>query len=306
MEKLEYMRDINVIAGISNGYYFIIKPNPQQNTSTLQINIKDNVSWGLKDFLKDLYKEHKGIGRRYTAPKTSILIPIHLKEIDMDLEFPVIIDSITEFLNEKGAVQVSAISGQEHDLDVYRINDNVEIMSSSEFSEQSQKEESFYNNKGNPILGYLGAIGGIAIGVIAWVVISVNFNYIVGLIGLLMVFLGYKGYEKFGGRLTRTAVIMIFLLSIAGVIIAEVVSTTIALGNVFNELGYSITFWESLTELFPFAMSDSEIAVEVYKNIGFGLLFTVLAGFGVARQSFQETKRDFLAYQVFRQDATFE
>lgn len=82
-----------------------------------------------------------------------------------------------------------------------------------------------WEKKENLPLGLIGAVIGILLGSVLWVLIG-QIGFIAGIAGYAIVFCGMKGYQLLGKKLSKTGIIICIVLSFLAIIGAEVVSFT--------------------------------------------------------------------------------
>jgi NADH:ubiquinone oxidoreductase subunit 6 (subunit J) len=83
-------------------------------------------------------------------------------------------------------------------------------------------------------LGILGAIIGAVLGGILWVIVG-RMGYIAGICGFAVILLAMKGYKLLGKKLSRKAMVLIIIISLAVLFAANYVSYTWTLVDAINK-----------------------------------------------------------------------
>ena len=112
-----------------------------------------------------------------------------------------------------------------------------------------------WEKKENLPLGLIGAVIGILLGSVLWVLIG-QIGFIAGIAGYAIVFCGMKGYQLLGKKLSKTGIIICIVLSFLAIIGAEVVSLGITAYRELSEY-YSLTLGESFS-LLPELLKEPE------------------------------------------------
>lgn len=126
--------------------------------------------------------------------------------------------------------------------------------------------------KNNYIKGLLGAIVGALIGSILWVVVY-QLGIIAAICGMAIALCSIKGYILLGGKVNLIGIIMVIVVILASVFLAEFTGLAI---SVSRELGISIS---DALDFMSIALKDSEVKMEVIKELIIGYVFTI-AGVG--------------------------
>lgn len=155
-------------------------------------------------------------------------------------------------------------------------------LSEAENSLEQRKEE-YKSVENNYPRGILGAVLGALVGSIAWVVIGM-LGYVAGIGGLAISFCAIKGYTMMKGKITKLAVVLICLISIAVMVLAQFLTYDIAVYNAYAKAGSPIPFGTVLQHTFEIPFMNSDIQAEFTKNTLIGLVFLALGAFSIIRQ----------------------
>lgn len=138
-------------------------------------------------------------------------------------------------------------------------------------------------------LGLLGALLGAALGAIAWALV-LNLGYVASVVGLLIGWLAYKGYDLLHGKQGKGKVPVLILAVIFGVVLGTFASDAFTLVEMITggELpGMSLT---EIPQIIAILMAeDAEYRGAVLGNCAMGLLFAALGVWGILRQAGKET-----------------
>lgn len=139
--------------------------------------------------------------------------------------------------------------------------------------------------KENPLLGIIGALIGVLIGSVLWVVIG-QLGFIAGIAGFAIVFGGMKGYELLGGRLSKFGILICILLSCLTIVGAEFLSIGIV---VYQELGkmYEITVGDAF-KLIPELMKEPEMVGGVAKDLIVGFALAIWASYANIKSAWRQ------------------
>lgn len=140
----------------------------------------------------------------------------------------------------------------------------------------------------NYLRGTLGAVLGALAGSIAWVVIGL-LGYVAAIGGIAISFCAAKGYALLKGKITKPAILIICVVSIVVMVFAEFISYDIA---IYNEVAktYSVGFFQVSQFTFEYILQDSEASGEFMRNCLLGLLFLALGSYSIIKPLFAAAK----------------
>lgn len=130
--------------------------------------------------------------------------------------------------------------------------------------------------KENVLLGMIGAIFGVLIGSVLWIVIG-QVGFIAGIAGFAIVFCGMKGYEILGGRVSKKGIVICIILSCLVVLGAEFISIAIVIYRELNKM-YDITFAEAISWL-PEFIQEPEVVGGIVKDLAVGYALAIWASY---------------------------
>ena len=140
--------------------------------------------------------------------------------------------------------------------------------------------------KENLPLGLIGAVIGILLGSVLWVLIG-QIGFIAGIAGYAIVFCGMKGYQLLGKKLSKTGIIICIVLSFLAIIGAEVVSLGITAYRELSEY-YSLTLGESFS-LLPELLKEPELVGAVAKDLAIGYILSIWASYSSVKNTWRQT-----------------
>lgn len=130
--------------------------------------------------------------------------------------------------------------------------------------------------------GILGALLGALLGGAIWVGIGL-LGYIAAIAGTAISFFAVKGYTLLGGKLNRTAVVLICLICVAVFALAQfATSDALLIRDLINE-GYEPNYGEIFKATFEIPFFDEDTTSAFIKDSLLGLVFMVLGSWGTLR-----------------------
>ena len=133
-------------------------------------------------------------------------------------------------------------------------------------------------------LGVIGAIIGVLLGTILWVVIS-QVGFIAGIAGYAIVYCGMKGYHILGRKLSKGGIVIFIILSLLAIFGAEMISLAI---SAYTELHVSIG---EAFGLIPDLMGEPELVGIVVKDLAVGYILSIWASYSSIKSVWKETGR---------------
>ena len=154
--------------------------------------------------------------------------------------------------------------------------------------QRAEMENDIYKNEEKKLgRGILGALLGAAAGGVVWA-IAYYFGWFFALIGVLIAFLAKKGYELLGGKVCKAKTVIVLLSTVFGAVFGQVLGefAAIAMGIMGTE--YTII---DIPFLYLYILQNEPSALETtLANLGMGLLFALLGGYGILRKTHSEDK----------------
>ena len=159
----------------------------------------------------------------------------------------------------------------------------------SGLGQRAEMEKEVYENEEKNLgKGILGALLGAVAGGIVWAV-AYYFGWFFALIGVLIAFLAKKGYELLGGKVCKAKTIIVLVATAFGAIFGQVAGDFVAIGIEILDMGYTVL---DIPFFYAYILAeDSEALTATLTNLGLGLLFAMLGGFGILRKTHSEDKK---------------
>lgn len=137
----------------------------------------------------------------------------------------------------------------------------------------------------NYLRGVIGAVLGALLGSIAWVVIGL-LGYLAAIGGIAISFCAIKGYQLMKGKITKLSILIICVVSIAVMVLAQFITWDIIFYNEMANAGNPVEFGLVLQHTFELPFIDSEIQAAFIKDCLLGLLFLVLGSYPIIKPIF--------------------
>ncbi|CAM3461707.1 hypothetical protein G7061_00465 [Erysipelothrix sp. HDW6B] len=299
MNKTEFIQDLGVIVGSKNDIYFIIQYDAKKRLNTLQINVGDEENGAFLDFLAGYRDFHPGIGSRieFQGNISRLYIPLDFSQIDQENELDQILEAITLELATRRYIQRCGVSGRTDNLAIYRLDNNVEILNAEVYNQRVRDfEENRNSGSERSPLAYIGALGGVLLGMALWVIVGL-IGFIVGIIGAVMILAGIKGYQMFGGKKSKQSIIIIAIMSVLGIVLAEYISISISYYQAINGL---IPYQYILFDIMPTLIQEPEIIRIMLFDISFGILLSLLSTWSLIKEEIKSVENPTIYYEVYR------
>ena len=140
--------------------------------------------------------------------------------------------------------------------------------------------------KENVLLGIIGAVVGVLLGSVLWVVLG-QVGFIAGIAGYAIVFCGMKGYGILGKRLSKLGIVICVVLSLLAILGAEFVS----LGFIFySELDkmYDMVSLGDAFRLLPEVLHEPELVGEIIKELAIGYILAIWASYSSVKNIWKQ------------------
>ncbi|MDL2273363.1 hypothetical protein LJC34_02255 [Oscillospiraceae bacterium OttesenSCG-928-G22] len=215
-----YDKARNVAYGQMSGFQFTIAPhNKTEYLITFSaMNDDAQAEAALSEYLATFANERPHIIlARYQA--RIISIGMKTQRAGTPEALSGILSDITAYLNANYFKNACKSCGEARPLHLYSIHGKVEYMCDHCFTEAQERPEN-KKRRGNVFTGILGGLIFSLAGVALWVIIY-QLGFIAGIAGVAMMGLVVKGYELFGGNMSRGAAFLCFLLSLVMILVAH-------------------------------------------------------------------------------------
>lgn len=194
---------------------------------------------------------------------------------------------ITAYCNDNGLAICCEACDTPYDLSLYVIDGVSHVLCPACYANVSDRIRQNMNEKkkggnGNVVGGIVGAFLGALIGVVLWVLIY-QLGYISAIGGAVMIICAMKGYEMLGGKLNTTGIIISCVLSVVMLLLAEQISLSIEIFNIYQEY-YEITFFDAFRAA-PAFLEEPEIRTAVIGDVAIGYILMAVGAWGTVRQA---------------------
>ncbi len=142
-------------------------------------------------------------------------------------------------------------------------------------------------NPARMFTGIVGAILGILIGMVLWVVVY-QLGFIASIVGIVMTVCAFKGFELLGGGYIPTlGIIICLVMEVVAIFLAHNIAISISITSEFSEISFQTAF----QKLIPQIMVDSELAVDYWKDLLFGYGLALLGIIPMVRERMTQRKQ---------------
>ncbi|MFZ2539161.1 MAG: hypothetical protein WAX04_09715 [Oscillospiraceae bacterium] len=268
--------------GRYNGYSVVVTFDQSKHCYYINASVKAN-----ENFTPQSFADYAQNLKAQIKPVTIAVLQDNRISINMSMKSfaaknmenaRAVIESLTGYLSQNRYINCCGQCGTECNVNLYGINSSVhhlcdtcynEIINSLEENKQALKAK-----KGNIITGIVGALLGSLLGVILWVLIA-QLGYISAIGGLAIAVCAFKGYEMFGGKLNVVGVIVCCFV----VLLMVYFATSLSLGlDAYNEfkIDYDVTFFDCY-KLIPSLLADSsELKSAFIFDLAIGYLLSLI------------------------------
>ena len=153
-----------------------------------------------------------------------------------------IIGLITNQLHSCDMHSCCEYCGNTGELAVVSVDKKPKVLCSKCFVETKNGNIDKFNykqEKGNVVLGVIGAIIGTALGGMLWILLS-QIGIIASIVGFVIIFLGIKGYSLLAGNISKGGIIFCIVLACLTIPFSEISSLAISVFMSSRQYGISI------------------------------------------------------------------
>lgn len=159
------------------------------------------------------------------------------------------------------------------------------MQSQAEAEEQRMEEE----DEGTYGKGFVGAMIGGLLGAIVWAIV-LYIGYFAAIVGVLIGFLAYKGYEKAHGKHGKGKVAILLLVGLLSVVIGNFGSDVITIVTMISAGELEMAYGEIPYLIGIMLATDGEYLSATLMNLGLGYVFALLGMYGFLKKAHGETK----------------
>lgn len=289
-----FEREQNVMHGACNGIALLIIPVMAEDQFRIQLHADVERSGGkerLLEYLGMLQQRHSFI--QYAGYNGMNMVSVHVasREQEDKENLTIVISELTSKCAEFGLHNCCTHCKNVSLLRAAAVDGAPALLCAGCLSQLTGGVK----RKENILLGLIGAIFGVLIGTVLWILIG-QAGFIAGIAGYAIVFCGMKGYELLGRNLSKAGIVICVLLSCLMIAGAEFVSLGIV---IFRELGgmYGLTLADSFA-LVPAFLQESEVAGEVAKDLVIGYGLAIWASFASVKSRWKEIDQEAKPHNV--------
>lgn len=265
-----YLKDIDVIYGIKDTYYFSVQKLERANMICIVLSVNHN-----EQILKELDKLRGSLpaipfGGVY-AEGTEVNVELNMLNIASVDTFNTILECIVNVLQNHDAINVCSQTRQTTDLGLYRVGTKVKVLGESVFESQIKNNKGIKTpRKTNRLLGY-GAVLGIFILMVLVKHIVGSLIFIIPLAITVGAFrLAVETYEKVGGMIYKKDAIAIVAIFVGVLIIAPILQMT------YQIMLIGFGFVGSFLLAIRAAFSSLAVFAEMYQYVPLQLAISIL------------------------------
>ena len=154
--------------------------------------------------------------------------------------------------------------------------------------QRAEFEQDAYKNEDKKLgRGISGALLGAAVGGIVWA-IAYYLGWFFALIGVLIAFLAKKGYELLGGKVCKAKTVIVLLSTVFGAVFGQLLGDFVSIAMSIVGTEYTII---DVPYLYIYILTEQpDVLSSTLVNLGMGLLFALLGGYGILRKTHSEDK----------------
>lgn len=289
-----FEREQNVMHGACNGIALLIIPVMAEDQFRIQLHADVERSGGkerLLEYLGMLQQRHSFV--QYAGYNGMNMVSVHVasREQEDKENLTIVISEFTSKCAEFGLHNCCTHCKNVSLLRAATVDGAPALLCAGCLSQMTGGAK----KKENVLLGLIGAVFGVLLGTILWIVIG-QAGFIAGIAGYAIVFCGMKGYELLGKSLSKAGIIICVLLSCLMIAGAEFVSLGIV---IFRELGdmYGLTLGDSFA-LVPAFLQESEVVGEVAKDLVIGYALAIWASYASVKSRWKQVDQEAKPHNV--------
>lgn len=291
-EGFVYDKTYNVMHGTVNGIVLLIIPVRALNQFRIQLHADIEKSGGKDDFLaflQELKQRYPIIQYTGYHGNDTITLNVESSEQGDKDNLSIIVSELTSKCLERGIRNCCSQCKNVPPVRAAALDGTPVLLCENCFTQESKGEREQNGQKENIILGLFGAVLGVLLGAVLWVVIGM-LGFIAGIAGFAMVFCGIKGYDMLGKKLSRKGIVICIVISCLMILAAEYSSLGIA---IYQELGdtYYLSLMDSLA-LVPAFLEEPEVVQSVIKDLIIGYVLAIWASFSSVRHIWRQVEQN--------------
>ena len=281
-----YERAHKIMHGRYGSMEFLVVPMSAEDQFQIQLYADVEGSAGkdqLFGYLKELQQRHSFVPYAGYNGKDMVSVYVSSKPQEDKENLTLVISEIEAKCQEYGIHNCCPYCGQERPVTAAVVDQIPTLLCDScgmQLSNGGGREK-----KENLPLGLVGAVIGVLLGSVLWVVLG-QVGFIAGIAGYAIVFCGMKGYALLGKELSKTGIALCVILSLLMVAGAEIVSLAI---TIYRELGslFAPTIWDAIGRV-PEFLKEQDVLFGVGKDLAVGYILAIWASYASVKNAWQQ------------------
>ncbi|MGG7177756.1 hypothetical protein ACQPU1_09195 [Clostridium paraputrificum] len=287
---LTFVNQQDILYGLYRGYNLTI--NSINYVYFIYFPVRLTNEFGLNDmnkFLNELKGEYKKIKNVvYKGSEIQLEYAPRTSNNGNDLILLSILDKIVNMAMINNLLTCCGFCGEFNESPPFLLNNIVVPRCKNcqnKINNVIHEQRNTYESKKNKIfLGIIGSLLGACIGSFLWVIIA-QMNYIAAIAGFAIALCSIKGYEKFGGKLNISGIVITSIITIIMVFFASYISLAFDIYLEYKA-DYLITFFDAFKSV-PEFLTAPEIKDVFMKDLAIGYLLTILGSISFIIRSYK-------------------
>lgn len=278
----------NIMRGTYRGISLFVVPLEVERQYQIQLYTdmeKSRDKNGFMERLSAMPQEHAGIRHAGYNGSNMVSVLVESDGVQDKKNLTDVIHALVSQCEEFGVHNCCAHCKGDQEVHAAAVDHTPLLLCSGCLAQAAGRVNGGTFRKENLFLGFLGAVVGVLLGSVLWIVIG-QIGFIAGIAGFAIVFCGMKGYEILGGRLTKKGIVLCVLLSFLAIFGAEIVSIGIV---VYQEFGkeYGITMGDCF-RVIPELLHEPEMIGGVAKDLMVGYALAIWASFANIKNAWRQ------------------
>lgn len=280
---LHYLPKGNVMYGDYKGYSVAAQFDNDRRTYIITASAKPSSEYSTANpgnMIQDLTSQSKAI-------KAVLLNGYGIEVVTLPSSFSnktsmtniaTALNILTDYLSQNMFTNCCNKCGIENSSSLYSVNTSLNYLCDNCHNDTigtlEMNKQAIKLKKGNMITGIVGAFLGALLGSVIWILIA-QLGYISAIGGIAIAVCAFKGYEMFGGKLNVTGIIICCVIVIATIYFATHMSYAIEVYNVFSEM-YGMSFFDSFRIVPEMIKEEPELMAAFIGDLVIGYVLSLI------------------------------
>ncbi|MBD7913411.1 hypothetical protein [Clostridium cibarium] len=290
--QLNYLKKEGVLTGYYRGYSLSIGSLNLYGRSYIIVPVKCAEGFGvdrINEFLKTLRKKYKSISlANYEDYRIALNYAPRFRWNNRTKVYLSIINEIIDFCVQNNFVRCCEVCGENNELSPAFVNGVIVSCCGEcklEFKESLERnKEALRGQRSNILGGVIGSFIGALIGSIVWIIIY-QLGYIAAIGGLAIAVCSIVGYEKLGGKLNIIGIVVTSVITIIAVFLAQYMSLGLEIYNTYKLDGFTIL---SSIESVPVFLENSSVSSAFFQDLAIGYFLTLVGSVSYISKTYRE------------------